>query len=123
MAELLRQYPEYGEAWFALGMLLEHEEDFATAAKAYDRALEHGTAHAPELKQYMATFREFGREHDAGRVVGRGIVKLVIGIGVLLVLLFVYRIAARVIWDVSSHRAMKQEQKRRERRKKDNGPL
>lgn len=123
MAELLRQYPDYGEAWLALGMLLEHEEDFSLAAKAYDRALDNGTAHRDEVKKYMATFREFGREHDAGRVVARGIKRLLIGGAILVVLLYLYRVAARVIWDVSSHRAMKQDEKRRRRRKEDNGPL
>jgi len=123
MAELLRQYPRYGEAWLALGMLLEHEKDFSMAVKAYDRALERGTAHQQELRQYLAGFREFGRAHDPGRVVGRGIVKLVIAGIALLIGLYVYRVAARVIWDISSHRRMKEEEKRRARRKDNSGPL
>lgn len=116
MAELLRQFPHFGEAWLGLGMLLEHEKDFSMAAKAYDRALERGTAHGPELKKYMLTFREFGREHDAGRVVGRGIIKLVVIVLALLVGLFLFRIVARVVSDITSHRAMKEKERNRERK-------
>lgn len=123
IAELLRQYPRYGEGWLALGMLLEHEKDFSMAVKAYDRALQYGTAHKQEIERYLATFREFGRAHDPGRLVARGVARLGIGLAVIAVALFLYRILARVIWDISSHRAMKEDQKRRGRRKNDNGPL
>ncbi len=117
MAELLRQYPEFGEAWFALGMLLEHEEDFSMAVKAYDRALQHGTAHAPELKQYMVAFREFGRSHDTGRLVGKRVIQLAIGLAVLGVLLWVLRVVNRVVADITSARASKEERQRLARRK------
>ncbi len=123
IAELLRQFPRYGDGWLALGMLLEHEKDFSMAVKAYDRALEHGTPHKQSLDGYMARFREFGRAHDPGRLVGRGIARTAIVIGVILALLFIYRIVARVVLDVTSHRGMKEEQKRRERRKNHSGPL
>lgn len=125
VAELLRQYPLNGEAWMALGMMLEHEEDFSMAAKAYDRALERGTAHAPELKKYMTTFRDFGRSQDPGRMVGRRVIQMGILIGVLVVLWIVGSIIRRVVWDITSVRARKEEEKRRQRRNnKDNdGPL
>lgn len=116
-AELLRQYPAFGEGWMVLGMLLEHEKNFSMAAKAYDRALERGTAHAQELRTYMATFREFGRAQDPGRLVGRGIIKLIIGLVALFVFLKIFKVAARVINDVTSARAAKDEQARRKRLK------
>lgn len=123
IAELLRQFPRYGDGWLALGMLLEHEKDFSMAVKAYDRAVEHGTPHKQALDRYMASFREFGRAHDPGRLVGRGIARTAIFVGVILALYFIYKIVARVVLDVTSHRAMKEEQQRRERRKNNSGPL
>lgn len=123
VAGLLRQFPRFGEGWLVLGMLLEHEKDFSMAAKAYDRAVERGTARQDEIKRYQSTFREFGRYHDPGRRLGRGIKRLIIGLVAVGVFLYLYRVLARVIWDISSSRAMKQEQARRERRKNDNGPL
>jgi len=117
MAELIRQFPKFGEAWFALGMLLEHEKDFSMAVKAYDRALQYGTAHAPELKQYLITFREFGRSHDTGRLVGKRVIQLGIGLAVLAVLLWILRIVNRVVADITSVRASKQERQRLARKK------
>jgi len=117
MAELLRQYPEFGEAWFVLGMLLEHEEDFSMAVKAYDRALQYGTAHAPELKNYLVAFREFGRSHDTGRLVGKRVIQLGIGLAVLVVLLWILRVVNRVVADITSARASKEERRRLARKK------
>lgn len=123
VAGLLRQFPRFGEGWLVLGMVLEHEKDFSMATKAYDRAVERGTARQDEIRRYQSTFREFGRYHDPGRRLGRGIKRLVIGLLAIGVFLYLYRVLARVIWDISSSRAMKQEQARRERRKNDDGPL
>src|SRR5690606_12640226 len=36
VAELIRQFPQAGDLWMVLGMMLEHEKDFSMAAKAYD---------------------------------------------------------------------------------------
>lgn len=117
LAELLRQFPRFGDGWLVMGMLLEHEKKFSMAAKAYDRALENGTAHAGDLKKYMATFREFGRSMDPARVGGRRLVQLIIGIVVLLVLAWLLKVVSRVVSDITSARAAKEEAKRRERRK------
>ncbi len=123
VAELLREYPNSGEAWLALGMLLEHEEDFSMAAKAYDRAVEKGTAHAVEVRKYLVTFREFGRSQDPGRVVGRRVVQSAILLAVVAVLWFLFGIVRRVVWDVSTDRARKQEESRRHRRNDPDSPL
>jgi tetratricopeptide (TPR) repeat protein len=115
VAELIRQFPRWGEGWFVLGMMLEHEKDFSMAAKAYDRALERGTAHAEELRRYMATFRPFGRSQDPGRLAGRRFVQLLIGLVALFIFYKIFQVAARVINDISGARAMKAEDARRKR--------
>lgn len=115
LAELVRQFPQNGDTWMALGMALEHDEDFSMAAKAYDRALENGTAHSKELRKYMATFREFGRSQDPGRLAGRRFVQLLGALVGLFILYRLYIIAARVINDVTGARAAKEEAARRKR--------
>lgn len=117
LAELIRQFPQKGDLWFALGMALENEKDFEYAVKSYDRALEHGTAHSQDLKSYMVTFRDFGQSQSPARVLGRRIVQLVIflvGLGIAMV---VFRFVGGIINDISNRRARKNEELRRERRK------
>jgi tetratricopeptide (TPR) repeat protein len=117
MAELLRQFPQFGDGWLVLGMLLEHEENFSMAAKAYDRALENGTAHAGDLKRYMATFREFGRSMDPARVGGRRLVQVGIAVIAFLVLAWLLKFVSGIVADITNARAEKKNAERRERRK------
>lgn len=117
MAELMRQYPQFGDGWLVLGMLLEHEKDFSMAAKAYDRALDNGTAHAADLRKYMTTFREFGKSMDPARVGGRRLVQLGITIIALLVFAWVLKFVSGIVSDITSARAEKEKARQRERRK------
>lgn len=122
MVELVREYPWWGDGWMGLGMLLEHEKDFSMAAKAYDKAIASGTAHVPELKRYMTTFRDFGRSMDPARVGGKRILQLGMIVIGLAVAWWIVRFLGGLLVTFSAARAVKENERRKKALRKFKDP-
>ncbi|MGI8907235.1 MAG: hypothetical protein ACR2IE_12180 [Candidatus Sumerlaeaceae bacterium] len=121
VAELLRQYPKFGDGWLALGILLEHDGEHSLANRAYDRAIRFGSSHRQEIKEYLRTYTPFAAERDPGRAVGRRL-KWVIILGVSgTVILLGLMLSRSMILDISAARREREAQQRRA--EKHEGPL
>lgn len=120
VAELLRQFPRFGDGWLALGILLEHEGDHYWANRAYERALKFGSTRRLEVKNYLATYTPFAMEHDSSRIVARRLKWLAIAMAGGGVLFFGLRFTRMVVLDISAARREKEETNRP---KKNDGPL
>lgn len=78
IAELLHQFPAFGEAWLALAMLLERNGDYHDAKLAYRHALRHGTGQLAELKDYLPKFEAYEESRSPLRAAGIGMLRLVV---------------------------------------------
>lgn len=104
LAELLRQFPKFGDAWFMLGIVLEQHGDHYMANRAYERAIKFGTSHREELSTYMRTYSPYAAERDPGRSVGRRLKWTLIISVVGLALFFGLLLARKMILDITSAR-------------------
>jgi tetratricopeptide (TPR) repeat protein len=102
LAELLRQFPKFGDGWLALGVVLEQSGDHYMANRAYERAMKFGTAHREELKTYMRTYTPYASERDPGRAVGRRLKWTIIICVVGLTLFFGLMLARKIVLDITS---------------------
>lgn len=78
IAELLRQFPQFGEGWLVLGMAEEHEGDVHLAKLAYEHAKRTGTGQMEELKNYLPLVDRYLDSQSLAKVVGRAFLRLVI---------------------------------------------
>jgi len=85
IAELLRQFPQFGEGWLVLGMAEEREGDVHLAKLAYEHAKKTGTGQMEELMNYLPLVDRYLDSQSLVKVAGRAFLKLVL----LLIGLFV----------------------------------
>ncbi len=52
--------PDFADAWYARGLILEEQEDYGAALASYDNALRHAPNHADTLCVRGALFRKLG---------------------------------------------------------------
>lgn len=71
IAELLRQYPRFGDGWLVLGMVLENKGEHYLALRAYERAVKFGTAQREGLRSYLRSYSDFALSHDPPRSAAR----------------------------------------------------
>jgi len=102
VAELLRQFPRFGDGWLVLGMLLERDGEHYLALRAYERAEKFGTGQRDALKVYLRSYREFAKSTDPPRSAARKITYLLGLVAGLAVLYFVLKFARLVILDITS---------------------
>lgn len=81
VAELLRQFPDFGDGWLVLGMLLDNDRDYHIAKLAYNRAQKKGTGQGAGLQAYLRGFTQFEEKTDRIQKAGWGMLKLLILLG------------------------------------------
>lgn len=107
LAELVRHFPDNGDLWLALGMVLEHEGNHEYALKSYDKAVRHGNAHVSELKSYLRAYRPFAEARDRVSVGGKRILQLILGAIGLFVLYYILRFLQSIVLDITQARKAK----------------
>jgi tetratricopeptide (TPR) repeat protein len=115
--ELLRQFPNFGDGWLVLGILLENSGDLENAKLAYRRADRFGTSMSRELQDYLPRYETYSK--GTGRILtaGWGLLKLLIIIIGGFILLRVFRFVQSV-WSDRKEAKKRAEAEEDERLKK-----
>jgi Tfp pilus assembly protein PilF len=59
LVELLRQFPNFGDGWLVLGMLLEHDGNHRYALMAYRKALKYASSQRAVLDDHIALVQAY----------------------------------------------------------------
>ena len=108
LAEVLRQFPSFGDGWLALGMVLEHDKEYSKAKIAYQKALKAGTAQSPLLKKYLDEFIVFEKSRSPARLAAREVIKLLVLLLCLALLYWFRGPLARLSTAIARNRGKKQ---------------
>lgn len=102
IAELLRQYPRFGDGWLVLGIVLESKGEHYLALRAYERAVKFGTAQREGLRSYLRTYSDFALSHDPPRSAARKLKWTFLAILAGGLLFAVLKFARLVVLDITS---------------------
>lgn len=119
MAELIRQFPERGELWHVFAMVLEHEERFGHAVRAYDNAVKFGTPYKSEITDYLFNFRNYAYSQDSARTGGKKLVWTAAVVIALIVLFYVGKLLFAMVSDIREVSENKKLELERERIKRE----
>ncbi len=109
IAELIRQFPNFGDGWVVLGMALEKEGDLYPAALAYERALKFGTGQRERLEPFLAVFGEKARAADPARLARGSVIWAAASLLAVLLIFIAYRFGGAIWSDVKEAREAKKD--------------
>jgi tetratricopeptide (TPR) repeat protein len=110
VAELVRQFPTFGEGWLTLAILLEHEKEYSRAKIAYQKALKTGTVQSASLKQYLDEFVTFEKTNSRIGLAGREVKKLILLLCALAVAYWFRTPLRKLSATIAAFRAKKKDQ-------------
>lgn len=117
IAELLRQFPNFGDGWLVLAMTLENEHEYNLARLAYQDARKHGASQGDALSEHLLKMDAYVETQSHVRVAGRAMIQLVILVIAYLVLSRMWKFTKAVRQDrIDARKAREAAEKRAQKK-------